>query len=138
MREKIVCLGRSKEQGSAVWLYDFSYDCDWYWGGGYLGNNNLHYHLESYMKKGMSFHETLKADFKGLDEKLDLWRFCDLFIQFYAYKKAAECFQYGGHQTSRGRTEAEINKTMADRINSHIKNVIIPEIYKVVGHEKAI
>jgi hypothetical protein len=32
--------------GDTVYLSGFSWDCDWYWGGGYLGNRNLHTHFD--------------------------------------------------------------------------------------------
>lgn len=55
-------------------------------------------------------------------------RIKDLFIQFYRLRDAAEVFQHGGHCTSEGRTEKELVKEMADKINKHIEEVIIPEI----------
>lgn len=60
------------------------------------------------------------------------WRIKDLFKQFYTLRDAAKVFQYGGHCTSDGRTDAEINKTMADKINKQIETVIIPEIRKML------
>ena len=29
-----------------IFLEGFKWDCDWYWGGGYLGNKNLHTHFD--------------------------------------------------------------------------------------------
>jgi hypothetical protein len=29
-----------------VYLEDFSWDCEWYWGGGYIGNKNFHAHFD--------------------------------------------------------------------------------------------
>ena len=31
---------------SPVFLYDFSWDCGWYWSGGYVGNENFHSHFD--------------------------------------------------------------------------------------------
>ena len=49
--EKKVLLGYTKRKfyGSRepVYLYDFKWDCDWYWAGGYIGNKNFHTHFNS-------------------------------------------------------------------------------------------
>lgn len=127
---KILALGRSKEYHSTIYLYDFSWDCDWYWGGGYLGNNNCHYHLNSYFNKDKSSFDAIKEDFGDSLTLTDseLWRFLDLFKQFYAYKEAAGCFHSGGHMTSRGRTTLEIDPVMERALNDHLQDIIIPLI----------
>ena len=47
--ENIVCLG-TNHYGESVWLRDFSWDCGWSWGGGYIGNRSCHYHFDSFYK----------------------------------------------------------------------------------------
>jgi len=121
--------------GGREYLEDFSWDCGWYWGGGYLGNSRLHHHVD-----GIGAYENINmfdAFKKYFDKSLaltdnQLWRFCDLFKQFYAYKQAAECFRHGGHYTSDGRNPEELQPLMADAVNNHIKFVIIPEIRKLM------
>ena len=39
-------LGQIKESGNGVFLEDFSWDCGWYWGGGYIGNDSFHAHFD--------------------------------------------------------------------------------------------
>jgi hypothetical protein len=39
-------LGNLKGTLEPVYLEDFSWDCDWYWGGGYVGNKNFHTHFD--------------------------------------------------------------------------------------------
>lgn len=137
---------RSKNMAKKKWLIgcsdngfeyleDFSWDCSWYWGGGYLGNKHLHHHVDGIRNgENINMFDAMKKYFHKSLELTDnqLWRFCDLFTQFYAYKKAAECFQHGGHYTSEGRTEQEINKEMGAAINAHLASVIIPEIRKLM------
>lgn len=43
--------GTRKEDGQLIMLRAPSWDCEWYWGFGYLGNKNEHYHLSSYQEK---------------------------------------------------------------------------------------
>ena len=40
-------LGKLKGTQERVYLEDFSWDCDLYWGGGYIGNKDLHCHFDS-------------------------------------------------------------------------------------------
>ena len=113
------------------YLEDFEFSCDWYWSGGYIGHKNLHHHIDGLNRyENINLFDAIKKYYINRLALSDgqLWRFCDLFIQFYAYKKAAECFLYGGHMTSQGRTEEEINKEQNKIINNHIEFVIIPEI----------
>lgn len=144
-----------------IFLYDFEWSCGWYWSGGSIGNKHFHCHFDDCFLKapdprghplgdfvtpwnatekatiihnGGSIWENLST---FLDEpKFDQdqwWRIKDLFKQFYILRDAAEVFQYGGHCTSAGRIEKEINPDMVKQINLHIQNVIISEIRKIVG-----
>lgn len=151
-----------------VYVRDFSWDCGWYWGGGYIGNSQFHAHFDgaflgrpdtrghclgsfydpwtklpdyvpkdkaSIMRNGAAVWEDLGFFLDSPQyTPSEWWRIKDLFKQFYALRDAAEVFQHGGHCTSQGRTDAEINKAMADQINAHIGNVIIPEIRKALNH----
>ena len=91
----------------------------------------------SIIRNGASLWESLSF---FLDEAQynvgEWWRIKDLFKQFYVLKEAAEVFQYGGHMTSEGRSEGEINKKMAGMINKHIETVLIPEIRRVLDREE--
>jgi hypothetical protein len=43
-----ILLGYTKRENhrEPIFLYDFSWDCGWYWGGGYIGNKNMHSHFD--------------------------------------------------------------------------------------------
>lgn len=145
-----VFLGNDKETKDRVYLRGFQWDCNWYWGGGYLEymtqNNRgwrMHTHFDSiFLEKKYTTRKDYPeyAVWLSLSDILDnaqytadeWWRIKDLYKQFYALRTAAETFQYGGHCTSKGRNPAEINQDMADRINTHIEQVIIPEIVKAL------
>jgi len=131
-------IGRFKDGYGPCYLEDFKWDCGWYWAGGYVGNGRIHTHVDSLGSDlnggNANMYDKIKHELKDIvmTDK-ELWRFCDLFAQFYAFKKAAECFQHGGHYTSWGRTEAEINKEQGAVINKHIETVIIPEVRKLMA-----
>jgi len=86
------------------------------------------------ISNGCSVWEGLETFLDKSPEHLrrNWWRIKDLYKQFYIFQKAAEAFRHGGRCISAGRTEAEINKEMADKINDHIQAVIIPEIIKAL------
>ena len=54
---KTVFLGTTKPEfdGRArrIYLHDFSWDCGWYWAGGYLGNNSCHFHFDGAFLNGI-------------------------------------------------------------------------------------
>ena len=162
MSNKKAYLGKTKGKYSErVYLYDFKWDCGWYWGGGYIGNNNFHAHFDGaflntpdirghclgnfttpwnkdensiVISNGASLWEPLSffLDDAQFDEK-QWWRVKDLYKQFYIYKDAAAAFQYGGHMSGEGRSDEEINKSMAAKINKHIEDVVIKEIRKLIN-----
>lgn len=149
MSQKIIAtLGRIKDTNEIVCLYDFEWSCGWYWSGGYVGNKKFHTHFDSCFLKVPDYRGHSLGNFppekmsngcaiwEDLEFFLDRpnftkeqwWRMKDLFKQFYVFRSAAECFRHGGHCTSKGRNEKEIDKEKEDMLNAHIKDVIIPQI----------
>ena len=141
-----VYLGKDKDTAEEVYLNGFSWDCDWYYGGGYLSyykgiRQTVHTHFNATFLNSKINGEY--GIWKSLDSflndaqfnEIEWWRIKDLYKQFYSLKNAAETFQFGGHCIGEGRNPKEINKDMADRINTHIQDVIIPEIVKALKIE---
>jgi hypothetical protein len=142
-------------RGWPIYLEDFTWECGWYWGGGYVEEPNrpggaitdirAHYHFDGFgfypdcwdgtthiPGARCNLYDGFRARISRTPlSEAEVWRLCDLMKQFYAYKAAAEAFQYGGHMISNGRTEAEIKPDMAAAINRHIEEVIIPEVRKL-------
>jgi len=143
-----------------IYLTGFKWECDWYWGGGYLGNSQMHTHFSSCflnsvdirghslgnfctpwneregyttVSNGCSIWEPLSffLDDAQYSDK-QWWRIKDLYKQFYAFKEAAEAFILGGHCTSHKRNPEEINKEHAALINKHIELVVIPLIIEAL------
>ena len=168
MSERKWYLGNLKGTTEKVYLKDFSWDCGWYWSGGYVGNDNFHCNFDGCFLDAPDIRGhplgnfvtpwTPKREYEGGERKVisngaavwenlgffldnpqyttkEWWRIKDLFKQFYRLKEAAEVFQYGGHCTSDGRSEQEINPEMAKAINKHIETVVIPLIRKVMDKE---
>lgn len=108
--------------GEPIYLSKHSWDCGWYWGFGYLGNRNLHFHFDSLLDNS-KYASDLFEDPKVSNN--DWWVIRDLFVQAYALKKAAEVYYYGGHQTSRkGVTDLIKDDTMVRRLNADLEKVL--------------
>lgn len=46
VKEKRWLLGYLKGTNKPVYLFGFEWSCNWYWGGGYIGNNQFHAHFD--------------------------------------------------------------------------------------------
>lgn len=115
--------------GENIWLEKHKWDCGWYWGFGYVGNKNCHFHFDSllYIKDGKG---SVKYTANDLFESTKItdkewWVIRDLFVQAYALKKAAEVYQMGGHQsTEPGVTDVIRNTALAKQINADLQKVL--------------
>ncbi len=121
-----------------IYLYPPSWNCGWYWGFGYLGNKNCHYHLSG-ISNGKDLHTGLKEHF-GETLKIkpsDLWTFAELINSAYKLKEAAEVLGRGGsHLTSNPCKEIIKNKKEVKRINYIVLPAIFDEIYKIIDRNK--
>jgi hypothetical protein len=115
--------------GENIWLEKHKWDCGWYWAFGYVGNKNCHFHFDGllYIKDGKGSVKYTASDLFAstqISDK-DWWIMRDLFSQAYALKKAAEVYQYGGHQTIvPGVTDIIKSKERADQINVDLAKVL--------------
>lgn len=126
-----VFFGKDKE-GEEIFLSAPSWDCGWYWGFGYLGNKNCHYHLDGYANgRNINMYDALSADYE-LNPKIkkNLWEFCELVLTAYSLKKTAEVLGRGGsHITKNPCASMIMNKDETKRINE----VILPAIFNHIA-----
>lgn len=131
-----------------IYLSPPSWDCGWYWGFGYLGNKNCHYHVDGLTKqKTYNFDKKcFEYEFTNLYDgfikhfgntlrvrKSDLWGLVELFETFYTLKKTAEVLGRGGsHYTTNPAKDLIINKEEVERINKIVLPQIFEEIYKIL------
>lgn len=119
------------EEGN-IYLSPPSWDCGWYWGFGYLGNRNCHYHLSG-IDKDKNMYDALKHHFGESLTIPDchLWQFCELIKTAYALKETAEVLDRGGsHYTNNPCSEIIKNKEETDRINS----IVLPAIFNAINN----
>lgn len=125
-----VLLGKIDNEN--VYLTKHTWDCDWYWGFGYVGNRNQHFHIDSLIKGELDVNKifsetTLKQE--------TWWIIRDLFIQAYGLKKAAEIYRYGGHQTTvKGLTDLLRNQDKADQLNADL-GILLDVIWSFIVNQ---
>lgn len=133
-----------------IYLTAPKWECNWYWGFGYLGNVDSHYHID-----GLTTQETFNNEkkcfetwrghlFDGFKRHFDkgtfivnndndLWKLCELFQSYYELSRIAEVFGRGGcNYTTNPCSEYIIDKTKAKEINEVILPQIFDEIYKIL------
>lgn len=132
-----------------IYLSAPSWDCDWYWGFGYLGNKNCHYHVDGLKKiekynsekssweyKFVNLYDGFREHF-GFSLKItdnNLWTICELFQTFYTLKETAKVLGKGGsHYTNNPCKDIIINKEEVNRINEVVLPNIFLEIYKILN-----
>ena len=121
-----VFLGRTVE-GERIYLTPPSWDCGWYWGWGYIGNKDCHYHLSS-LFKDKDMHTGIKEHFKTfvITNDKDLWTFCELVRTFYHLRETSDVLTRGGsHYTNNPCQELIKDAEYA----KHINTVLIPAIF---------
>ena len=135
-------LGRGKN-GQNVWLEKESWDCDWYWGAGYLheytNNTNperakdisMHTHFDTTFLRGPEYAKKMFEDYfeETVLTENEIWILCDLMMTYYTLKKAAELFRTGySHQTERAKIEC----IKSEEQENHINQVLLPEVFKKI------
>jgi hypothetical protein len=137
-----------ENDGEKIYLSAPSWDCGWYWGFGYLGNINCHYHIDG-LTKNESYNTEKKVweyEFTNLFDGFkkhfgktlivrdsQLWTLCELFNTFYALKETAEVLGRGGaHYTTNPCADLIKNVDEVKRINEIVLPQIFEEIYKIL------
>mgnify|MGYP003385921337 FL=1 len=123
-----------KVDGANIRLSAPSWDCGWYWGFGYLGNKNCHYHLSGLGKgENINFKDALAKHFDAGTSifKHDglTWTFCELVQTAYSLKETAETLGRGGsHYTTNPLAELIKNPAEVERINKEV----LPAIFDAI------
>ncbi len=133
-----VTLGIRKSDGRIIHISKPSFDCGWYWGFGYLGNRDEHYHLSGFANgRNINMYDALKADY-SLNPKIEnnLWEFCELVTTAYALKTTAEVLGRGGsHYCTNPLADLIINKDEVKRINEKLLPAIFNALNEIYSAE---
>ena len=138
-----------QNNGENIYLSAPSWDCGWYWGFGYLGNKNCHYHVDGLKKiekynfeksvfeyEFVNLYDGLKKHFGEtfvIKRDSDIWVLAELFQTFYSLKETSEILGRGGcHYTNNPVKGIIENKTECDRINNVVLPAVFDSIYKIL------
>jgi hypothetical protein len=143
-----ILLGIDKDTREKIYLSKPTFDCGHYWGFGYLGNKNCHYHLNAYQQK-THFLELADGTYKHLIEKrnvhikdcleadydlnptiqANIWVFCELALSIYTLKAAAEVLTRGGAHTTTNPCKDIIKD---EKQAAHLNGVVLPEVIQTL------
>lgn len=129
--EKILLGYHDKEP---IYLSLPKWDCGWYWGWGYLGNNNSHYHISS-LQKNCNLKEGFDKHFENtfIIKESQKWEFAELFSSFYKLKDIAEVYNRGGSHLTNNPCKVIIqNLDEVKRINEIVLPSIFEATYRII------
>lgn len=146
---KYVKIGTSSRWDGDMFIECPSWDCDWYWGFGYLERWNnrtrdidFHTHMDSCFRenkdgRSCNWFDGMKDLLDGGDvftSDKDRWRFLEVVNTIYKLKETAEVFGRGGsHYTNNPCSELIKNHDEVRRINCELIPALIDEMYKILG-----
>lgn len=140
-------LGRGKS-GENYFLEAATWDCGWYWGGGYVEtytNNNTpeksrdissHQHFDGLFMKGNKNAHDAFCEFFALTPFTDaeIWKICELMGAFYTARKYSDMLHCGGaHYTTNPAADTIKSKEEYNRINNNVIPAIMNELYKILA-----
>lgn len=111
-----------------LYLAPPSWDCDWYWGWGYLQNKDTHIHADSVLKYP-DFKECLVDELKGIHFDL-----LELLKDFYTVTKYAELCKRGGSHIKYIDDVKEILKNTEEyeRLNMEVIPQLFEKFYTLI------
>ena len=142
--DKYALIGKM-ENGDKVYLQKAEYQCDWYYGFGYIAiyqpnkqEQHTHTHWNSFFTG--SSHVTPddiknKLETVHIDEN-KLWEICDLMQTFYTLKEASGVYEREGSSHLTGETRGLLENNGTKRKLDLDTAKIIQEVQKIVGFEK--
>ena len=142
--KKYYLLGVRKEDNKEVWLEEGHFDCDWYWGVGYVEvfNHNYtdiieHTHFDSLFLK-TNIYDSFKDYFKETTlTDNEIWQLLELMQTIYQLRNISDTiYQKGSHITSNNTEKdifnEDIYKNMYDKINNEDIPKLLKQVYKII------
>jgi hypothetical protein len=144
----IYLLGQDAE-GTLYWLEEAKWDCDWYWGGGYVEtytNNERpamsrditsHSHFDSmfFNNQRLNGHDAFTSFFESTPfTDKEIWQICELMKSFYIARQYSDMLYCGGaHYTSNPSKDVIKNEEEYQRINTKVIPDIMKSLYEILG-----
>lgn len=146
-RKKCYLLGKDHE-GINYWLEEPSWDCDWYYGFGYIEsytNNRCpeksrdiqsHQHFDSLFLKGPKDAFTMFKDFfkETVLTDSEIYLLVDYMMSAYTLRKTSDLLHQGcSWQTERAKLDEVKQPEMYNKINKEMLPAIFKEIDKLLS-----
>ena len=146
-KKDIYLLGKD-EIGILYWLQQATWDCDWYWGGGYVRTytNNEYPHLsrdiDSHQHFDGLFFKGHKNGYDAFKEFFvetpftdkEIWKICELMRSFYIAREYSDMIHRGGaHYTANPVSEIIKNDAEYERINKVVIPAIMQSLYEILS-----
>lgn len=142
--KKYYLLGKDHENHK-VWLEEGHFDCDWYWGIGYVETFNHNYtdivshtHFDSlFFNQSLGYLDAFKAYFIDTPlSKDEIWKLLELMQTLYTMRKYSDILHTGGaHITTNTLKDLIKNDDEYKRINKVVIPQVLKEVYKLLGGE---
>lgn len=140
-------LGESAS-GTRYYMEKFSWDCGWYWGGGYVetytNNRNpekskdirSHQHFDGLFlndRKMNGFDKFKNFFVKTPFSDREIWQICELMKSFYICREYSDIINRGGaHYTTNPAADIIKSETEYHRINDTVIPAIAENLYKIL------
>lgn len=145
--KNVYLLGEDSD-GVYYWLEEGSWDCDWYWGFGYVEtytNNKYpdlandidsHQHFDiMFFNQKQNAYDVFKDFFaNSVLSDDELWKLVELMKSFYIAREYADMLHRGGaHYTGNPAKNTIQNTDEYNRINKIVIPAIMQEVYKLLS-----
>jgi len=140
----IFLLGQDAD-GKNYWLESPRWDCNWYWGFGYIetytNNNNpsaardieSHSHASKFMSEYFTEWNGSKPILKYRTfTDQEGWELSELFAQFYHLQKQAEFWKRGKMNTANTKVQSWTDEKLAEKINQEMIPAITVRILEIL------
>lgn len=108
-----------------IYLSKHSWDCGWYWGMGYIGNENLHCHFEGAFLVGSNALDITKVFSQTKLTQDNWWTILEMFSSAYKLREAADLYHRGGSHISTNLCREKLkDEELAARLNKDLKEVL--------------
>ena len=137
---KYYLLGTRKEDNKKIWLQEGNFDCDWYWGVGYIEvfNHNYtdiseHTHFDSLFLKRNIF-DSFKDYFKDTTlSDNEIWQLLELMQTIYTLREMSDTIhRRGSHITTADIENHIFNENIYLNMYDKISNDTIPTLLNTV------
>lgn len=135
-------LGTNKD-GEKVYLKKATFDCNWYWGIGYINtfNHNYtditsHFHFDTSISTWDEFNDYFDETVLTQSE---IWQLLELMNTLYTLRKMSDTIYQGGSHYTTNDVEKELFKeyqSTYDKINNETIPTLLDEVYKLLGGEE--